>query len=326
MVNDAAAHAERLAWEMATWRSVEMRVRVTYQRNEVAPNGDLAFTEVDQHTIETQAGQRVFHERMLMHNGKRLIQTSYRDGERFAASHEDEVAGQAFSAVEILNAYPREGVNRLSNRPAPLQFFYSALEPLPRSLARAESLGEARVSGRECDSFLVKVGDARTKDGLLSTYCLDRATSLPMEVRVYADESSYAARQPLAVWTARALKDVEGHLFPMDSILSSYSRGSDSPVVVRDLHVEELHFNREYPQTTFWPKIGPETQVVDMVSGKSHPSSLAADLSRQATQATARQPIEATDSRVVWDYWPVLAVGLGLALVVGGLVLRRRRG
>ena len=75
------------------------------------------------------------------------------------------------------------------------------------------------------------------------------------------------ADRPISAWRAESLDEVDGRHFPLKSNQEYYNIKADPPKITihRQIVVDEVHFDRPYPASTFWPMIGPKDQVTDLV-------------------------------------------------------------
>jgi len=317
--------AEQLARDMKSWKSIELRSHEELV-NDVAASDPNMFASLKEynHYIETASGGRFFEQRMLPPHGKEIKSTYYYDGKR-SADFTPRRDGDEFEHVLIKHDFGIEAQTGSHWCPEPLFYYYFGFRPLHEALATAESLGVDTHIGRDCEVFLIR-GMKSNPVGCL-VYSLDRAKSIPLKARYYANEADRLADRPISAWNALALEEVEGHLLPMRSEQFYYATdGSNKPVVRRTIVVDEVHFNRDYPATTFWPKITDETQVNDALRKTvTNPKSLRTAPTRPFAASSVGTPVRAVETEGWGSMIPGAALVLGAALLITGGVLWWRR-
>src|ERR1017187_9447741 len=156
MSNPAESAAHKLAWEMGTWKSIEVRFKSGGENKEPArkPDQPRTFQETC-HYIETAAGQRLFDSRLFTDlDNETAVHIDYKDGSKCATLvRYDKDGGTGQEQVTIQRAFGQEGIG-FNHRPEPLRFLYVGLKPLPEVLPQAQYLGEGRRLDRKCDRFL----------------------------------------------------------------------------------------------------------------------------------------------------------------------------
>jgi len=202
MSNPARELAGRLSSDMETWGTIELRTHTTRLDFSRDPKG-APGVPVDEHYIETGAGQRLFEASLPLEDGSMKTYTEYADGNRFAnAIYEEEGGGQKQKQVQIKSDFYGEAKIGGSARPYPLVFFYLQKEPLHQSLDKATHLGSDRHLDRDCERFLFTGVKWRyTKVDMM--FCLDRSTAVPLEVTTYRDAAAREAEEP---------ETLEGHV------------------------------------------------------------------------------------------------------------------
>ena len=318
MADEAAQAAKNLAREMQSWKSIELRTRESFTRQTEIPDPNgVPAGRLSYHYIEKATGERYFEE--AFREPTETISRYYCDGQKCADWWEPTPDYPQADRVRIKKEFGIE--KRFQNHfcPVPLSKFYRGPLPLYKALEAAKWLGRETRLDRECDAFLLTRGDERRL-----VYVLDRETSIPLTVRQYADDAAVTADQPSYIWNATSLETIEGHPFPMKSEMISYSRSNPKTVDEnREFIVESLKFNQEYPKTTFWPTIGPETRVTDAIK-KTVSHVKPAPFTNDQT-ATTTEPLRVADSMTTDSMLGPAITGSGIILLVVCLVLWWRR-
>jgi len=318
MANPAEMAAKRLAWELESWTSIEIRTREDSVESLSTKHPNPFYSE--RHYIETAAGQRMSETRLVNSKGVERLQVNFTDGQRAADVLQTDTGGWDHQQVSIKRAFGSEGSSGWADRPEPLLNFYVGILPLPKALASAEYLGEARLLGRDCDVFLFPHIQG-TRNLVDAVFLLDRATSIPLKMTVYTNAKFRAEDRPESIWTAESFDEVEGHHLALRSsvVLPSFdpSRKVD---IESHIEVKEVHYNRDFPASAFWPTSGPNDVVYDGITGKhTGPDP------RKIVKKTGAAPLRA-DAGGGWAAAiPSASLGLGVAVLIAGLILWWRR-
>jgi hypothetical protein len=323
MVDAAGIAANKLAWEMESWASVEIRGREDFENPDFERRKESGAKSYhsELHYIETAAGQRLF-ERIMTPSPGTMVATSidYSDGSKCAGLIlRKEDGGVTSNQVIIKHHFAHEN-SGWNVRPEPFQFFYLGLEPLPKALVRATHLGKGQQLGRDCDRFLFP--SFRSGGNQVYVYWLDVATGIPLRYESYWDQKAFAEERPGTVWRAESLDSVGGHHLALKSELIGYDSKGNDPHRVKSIHkyvMDEVFFDREYPKAIFWPKITTETTVWDHIQNTAQPPS------KNAAAVVPTDPIRADDSRgSVFPLSTVMFI-LGSIVLASGLFLWWRR-
>lgn len=314
--------AQRLSWQMDSWKSIKIHVNEEFKReNYVMREGIFESYSNKTIYIEDVLGKRLHEDRMTVHSPEKrdIFSAYYSDGELSANLRRDE-HGQDWVTIKRTFGVEDGGV---SCRPWPLNSFYVGLEPLSKVVPRAASLGTDRCINRNCDVLLFSKPNPALKPYECVIH-LDQETSVPLKYARYEDSAARASQRPTYVWSAKSLDLFEGRHFPANSELVSYAHAPGTPGQVdfrSECRIESIQFNKDYPKTMFWPVITKQTNVMDTVKGgikNSQTQPVASNIS------STTPPIRAGQSR---DF-PVVGVfaGLGLALLIAAIIVRVRRG
>ena len=150
-----------------------------------------------------------------------------------------------------------------------MKYFYVGLTPLPEALPTAKFLGEGRHLRRDCDRFLFS-GVTNNQGTLEFVYWLDRESSIPLRVECFDKDADRIEDHPNYTWSAESIGSFEGHVLPETYSLLRYLSGGPDLETLRfriDGTVREVHYDRSYPASTFWPTASESTTVVDYVKG-----------------------------------------------------------
>lgn len=305
--------AERLARELSSWHSIEVRIRVGLENEQPEPN-EYASAEMEYHYIETAVGERLYEERHLPGAGPERFWASYADGRRFADASFAPGAGRKLNQVTIKPNFGNETPSDNLLRPWPIQSWAVGRIPLHKALAGATALGTGRHLGRDCELYLLtKARVARADVSLV--YWLDRETAVPIRLDLYADESAREAGRPISTWAAESLDEVDGRHVPLRSVMTQFQPNAGPPPVPRlaqQLTIESIRFDGDYPATTFWPTMEPGTKVVNTIT-------------KQFTTIPGgpEQAGSTLEARPTRDWTPWITggcVALGVVLVVAAIV------
>lgn len=324
MPNAAESAAQKLAWEMESWKSIEIRFHEDFVNKDPArkPDEPRTFRSTD-HYIETAAGQRVYDTRMTTELEKGTgVSIEYTDGSKCAQllrTDEGGVAGQEQVTIKRSFYCENDGV---TYRPDPLKYLYVGLKPLHEDLARAEHLGEGRRLDRPCDRFVFTQVNGKNDQRHL-VYWLDRETGITLRFEYYDDAKLRSGGRPDHVWNAQSLDDVGGrHLVMRSQVLQLDPEGTDPQrvLVQYDVITDEVVFDRDYPKSTFWPAVTKGTKVFDMIANK-----VIMPQRKPGPRATTATPIRAIDPDGWGLSYSTVGLLLGAAALLAGLLLWWRR-
>ena len=320
----AEAVAERLAWEIESRKSVE--VRTTYQivPAKVDPQQPQEYDTIEDHYIEATGGRRSCESRFFKSGvGVQRIDR-FSDGSKCADVNYIRGDPDHQQSAVIKREYAMEDRSQRMEIPEPLTRLYVGREPLSRAVRKAADLGEGQALGRQCDLFLfVNVRWEVPQDHV---YYLDRATCMPLRVESYKNQAAREAKKPIWVWTAESLDQVQGHFIPLRLKMVAFNEDS-TPLMTWLYRVQSIEFDKDFPPATFWPDLEPGVSVLDTLSGKSYrvPGSDGKIPEVKPKAVNTSQPIEATVPR---GWSPMIAgtiLVLGAAVLVAGIVLWRRQ-
>ncbi len=323
MEHPAVRAAETLAWEMQSFRSIEIRTHDRLINSGASPDpGAFEAADFFVRYIETNAGERRFERHTVPTGAPQERWIYYCNGKDCADEKEPTAEGETRQFVYIKRDFGIERQMRCHWCPEPLSYYYVGPRPLHQALRTASFLGERRHLDRDCDAFLIV--DASLGSTPVAVYVLDRSTSTPVQVKYYADDVARTAERPRTAWTAKSLQNIEGHLFPMTSelILHGTSSGPSAAVLSTTTQVEELHFNRDYPKAMFWPKIDSNATLIDAVHKKAAgPKDPRTSVNVESRTQSAAQPIRAEPAASWSDRLPAASLTLGLAILIAGGIL-----
>jgi len=318
--------AKKLSWEIESRRAIEVRVRTEISADgavrQSAPRG--RFDVFVEHYIETAAGNRFneFH----AYDGDKLQShhEDYGDGTRYAHVGFSKDDPEEQNTVAIMRQYWREDEVERKQVPQPLLSLYVGREPLHKALARAESLGECKVLGRVCDSFLFR-GVKSTPKPQDKIYSLDRETGTPLKVEAYSDQAARERGEPLWMWTADSFDRADKYpLIAKSTIVTFQKEAPKTPQITWRSHVESVEFDKTYPSAMFWPAIQPSATVFDSFTQKVTPGKNARKLDNKLTSVV---PVVDASPPTAWTaYGPrVLLISGFLVLVASVIVWWKKR-
>lgn len=329
MGKPADSAAERLAWELRSWKSIEIRVHANLVNAKASADPMLwSGSDTFSHYVETADGLRMFEERIVPSSGDEILNMYFSNGKLAADVNRGTLQGKAQESVIIKRDFGMESKTGWYGVPEPLLYFYVGMRPLHEVLPSAEYLGQGSHLNRDCDLFLF----TRAKHGVQGdfVYALDRETSIPLKVSVFTDANKRAEGTPASTWSAESLDEVNGRHIPLRSSQAHYSRVDPSEAVLkRSILVESVEFDKDYPRATFWPKISPEATVFNSVPSEFK-APVAKDTGARKLDVQASSVAGQTGLRVVdrghWsDMVAPASLALGVAVLVASVVLWRRR-
>ena len=325
MDQDTTRAVKQLAWELDSRKSVEVRVATKPTLHYPDSGRPRAFDTISEHYIETAAGQRFCDWTGLMSGKIQARSSHYGDGSRFADVDYVQSNPELQNVISIKRQYWMEQGSDRKQVPAPLLYLYSGRETLTAALPKTQNLGKAEVMHRACNTFLFpRVSWVVPQDQL---FYLDEATSIPLKVEAFRNKEARENHRPLWVWVAKSLDKVQGHYVTLQSTQTAFGADGE-PAMTWDFNVEKIEFDKDYPRSTFWPKIQPGVTVVDGIADKTYQTPGAKPpVPEEARRASA--PAQAVTAVPPVGWTPVISTASiwlgGATLVVGvGLWLRRR--
>lgn len=322
MVEDAAAAmVEKLSWLMESWSSIEVHIRID-TRNRSGTGGRSQETY-----IETGLGQRLYDRTMPVAGSDETVRwVNYADGRRFAEANWE---GPRQVHVHYTKQFEAgEGTTPSSWRPEPLRFLYLYQEPLAKVLTRADALGREQRLGRDCEVLVLR-GVKWTYSPVDIVYALDCETGLPLEVRCYDAGADRERDQPQWYWEAKSFDRVEqGRYWPLrsaDYVYAPREGVGKELLTTRDILVESIHFDKEYPESVFRPVFEPGAHILDAATGKT---SVVPGQPVAPARSASSAPVQAMPPADWTSTLSTAGLVLGIALLtVGGVAWwRQRRG
>jgi hypothetical protein len=314
---------KQMAWELETRKSVELTVRhrLVYHDTE---SGHPEYDVLEDHYIEVSTGQRACENLFLKLQNVEKRYSHFSDGFRCADVMSEEGNPDRQQSVFIKRQYWGEDRSDRMERPEPIQLLYVCREPLHKALPRAAFVGTETVLDRECDVFLFR--RLRWEVPQDHLYYLDKRTSIPLKVESFRDEAARKGKQPMWVWTAESLDNVQGHFVPLKSLMVRYSNTFE-PKITWKSEVLSIEFDKDFTSSTFWPTIQPGVSVHDYISGKHYrvPGREGTVSVNEKKAATIGQPIVAIQPTSWVRIIPSISLGLGLSVLLTAAFLWLRR-
>jgi hypothetical protein len=337
MATPAEIAAKKLAWEVGSRKSVELNITTKITAHIINPNFPKGFDSLEEHYIETAAGQR-FGEMQGLKSGKVVTRIQhFSDGSKFADVQFSARNPDRQMNIFIKRQYATEGQDDRKEIPQPLLYLYVGRTPLHEALPKGQYLGTDKVMGRECDLYLfTKVRWAVVQD---QVFHLDRETAIPLKVEIFLNQAARERKETAAEWVAESLDKVQGHYIPLKSTLIARNP-EGMPKLTWNYTVKMIAFDKEYPASTFWPTPQPGVTMFDATTGKaktlpgektaeSKATIPAREDTGSQTQSSAA-PSTASTQAVPPENWSAstskVSLGLGCAILFAGLLLWWRRG
>lgn len=315
--------AERLARELDTRGSVEIKVLtriINKRKDETRP---ALFDTTEEHYIETGAGQRYCD--YILRLGDRVVGRSshFADGSRFADVDYSDKDTSLQQKIEYRKSYWKEEAGQRREAPGPIRFLHVGREPLTKALKKAEYLGKGRVLDRDCEVFLfARVPWTVPQD---QVYSLDAATGIPLKVEAFRDRAAREKNQPLWTWTAASLEKVDGRHVTTKASQTAFG-ASGAPEMIWEQSVESVAFNRDYPAAMFRPTPGPGVIVMDTTKKTNTTAPGALKAPPTAKGETSSAPVQAVPPADWTSYASPAMLAVGVAILIGsGLLWWRRR-
>ena len=317
--------AKKLAWEVESRRSVDMRTKTKPTNNSLNSGEEPLFNTYEEHYIETAAGKRFGEFVGMMDDVVTARWQDFGDGSRCAHVDFDRGDTDLQKTVAITRQYWREDQSDRKTIPAPLLYLYVGREPLQKMLLNAEILGESRVLDRQCDRFLFR--SVRWPIVQDQVFHLDRATAMPLKVAAYKDNAARLQEEPLWEWTAESLDTVEGHPVTLKSTLVAYG-ASRKASYIWETQVESITFDKFHPDTGFWPIIQPTATVFNSLDGSVRNGKGLKPPKTDVPSGSAGPPTasDAVPPTTWTDFLPVTTLLLGCTMfATAGIFWWRRR-
>jgi hypothetical protein len=272
--------------------------------------------------IQTSKGQRFFESVLAFDRGRTLHRAAYCDGRRCAeVRFHPDIVGKP-EAIWISRHFLDDMANNTLNIPFPLNAYYVGPKPLIEVLPTGQHMPPADVVGRPCDVFLFRsVGPTNRKEDFV--YHLDKQTSVPLKVACYIKPEHVEIDRPFWAWEATSFDAVDGHHVPLAStwtrfVVEDASRGVPPKVnMTVQITVARVEFEREFPESTFWPAYSEGVRVSDEIRGESFQVPITAGSKSVADPIRVAVP--------PGPPWGTLAGGfLTFALIAAAIAMRGR--
>ena len=324
MDNSAQAAMIKLAVEMKSWKSVELKTRHELTRYAEVPGltGDF-FNLHEQHYVETKGGERFMETVRRSATAPARRDAGYCDGETCSQIVFCGIDLKKQIEFRITRSFLGEGEKGSTTKPLSLIFLHVGKTPIYEALSEARGLGSGRVIGRDVNLFLFpRLRWAMTDLHLV--YSLDRGTSSPLKVEAYKSLEARELGQPIWIWTAQKLEVVAGHPIVTESEWSTFTAGKESPRSSPELVrknkevVESVEFDKEYPHEFFRASPQKEALVIDSIKGKMTPPPRTLPL---PSDGTPGQVVRAEPYSNWTSFYSLTSVGIGVLLCLSALVV-----
>lgn len=316
---------DHLRIEMQSWSSIELKVSVRQENQNLPAFVTDPLAHFVQHYIETARGQRLLDEIRTMASGKATRDAYYSDGERCAHVRFDPNDSSVQTKIDISDHFSYENEIGATRRPDPLGYYYIGKEPIYEALRNAKPLGDGEAAGRACDRFLFQ-GVKLSAVPLDAVYYLDHETSMPLRIEYYRAGGQHDSEEAIQIWEAQSLDQVGGgHHLPLKSTNQFFRKTSSGlvPLGSNEIVIEEIHYDRPFAASTFWPTYQPGVQVIDRLKKKT--ITIPGPARPKPAETTVAVPVQAEPPTPWTTYASYSILGLGLALIGVAVALRLRR-
>jgi len=267
--------AAKLLVEMRGWRSIEFQAHTEQINRETTASGGSRSENVqfDYRYIETSKGQR-YADSLGKGPGGVVREEAFCDGKRCANMHYEYNKPNKLAYITIERSFMREANFPSLGAPDPRCHFFAGRIPLYEAIARAVHLRSSRVLGRDCDVFLLSKVPMDKGATAEEIYYLDRATGVPLRLEFYNNPDAIPAGRWNYMWEASTLDTVQGYHFPLHSSFQNRAYAGPEPTArysvdtTAKVEVKDLHYDRPYPATAFWPEPRTDVTVFDSFKGK----------------------------------------------------------
>ncbi len=325
------AAAERIAWDMQSWRSIELRGRIEIENHTGAAHGGVPYSTVmDERYVETATGKRRDELLLRPTTGGPRLYVSYCDGSRCAHTAQDGAPGSVPAQLLVKRGFNTEEKIGSTDRPFFFKYYYVGKKPLYEALPAATYLGTTEVLGRECDRFVFP-GVVWAYAPVEMVYDLDREWSIPLRVAMYSGPEARSADAATFIWEAESTDLVDGHRVVLNSTQVMYqpastpSGGKPTKVMTQRLIVDEIAFDRDYPDADFWPTLVPGMVVADSIENRHYrvaDTGGEVELPESAEPPTPTNPARPGGHWTGWASW--VGIGFGAAALMAAVAIRLR--
>jgi hypothetical protein len=326
---------EKLTLELESRKSVELKLLTSIKHERVNGASATGFSTLEEHYIETAAGQR-FHDFKGLISGKVTTHLQhYSDGAKAYDVMFSDTDLERQSAISVKRHYYMEDRGDRKSLPQPLLYLYVGRVPLHRALPKAQFLGTEKVIGRACDKFLFPAVPWTVVQDQI--FYLDQETAIPLKVEAFQDKQArerekQAGERGLQFyeWTARSLDVVDGRPIPLKSVTISRDRDG-KPRMISEFSVESVIFDKDYPASMFAPTREAGVTIMDGLTGKTSrtPESKASEKAGDQRSESKTSTFIPPNPAVPPDSWASKAwmgsMALGIAMLLAGCVLWWRR-
>ena len=315
--------AKRLAWELETRKSVELRTRTDITSTKADPQRPADFDAIEDHYVENAAGQRKCDSRHFKSDAAVGRYEHFSDGMRCADVNFSKNDLDKQESIIFKRQYWMEDRSERRECPQPLRFLYVGREPIHKALPSAAYLGEDRVLNRACHVFLF--AQVRWEIPQDHVYYLDKATSVPLKLASYRDQTARDQKKPLWVWTAESLDKVQDHFVSLKSKMIQYAEDLQ-PGFTWTYSVISIQFDKDYPASMFSPAPQPGVTVLDSINSKRDqtPGARPAPPDKSTQAPRASEPILAVPPSDWTATISSFIFGLGATILAVGAILRWR--
>lgn len=264
--------ADRLSWEMTSWKSIELRSEHTYEFSGSRRDDTSRAKVIKSTTIKTADKRHVYESTAYTEDGRVRHFLDADDGGVHSEVAFDETDGTRPKTITLRASQTK--INKLQYYdiliPRGFRELYINDIPVYLKLKEAEYLGPVAVDGWACESFRfrnVRLMGTPPKD---LVYCFDKSSGMPVQVGALYSKGGKPV--VLSEWRALSLERRQGHHFPTSSRTSYFRFDPSGESKSLDIKIESkvnfLRFNGDFPLETFRPARPPGVTIVDKLRHK----------------------------------------------------------
>lgn len=304
--------AEKLRWEVQSWKTVELTVTGTMTAATRADGKSTSSTSSTRY-VELATGERWKDHRVDRSGGRVERTVDFFDGQRGGFLRFDPQNPEHQLRATLTEGFGSELANAFPEIPLTLRCRYLVKKPLHLALPSGRLEGRSEVDGRECATVFFEKGFAPQPNSKLDLrYQIDVQTGVPLQLEMLSNG------KVISLLKASSLDGFDGRHFAKSCHLT-LMKEDGSVVLRRQETISAVQFNADYPKSMFSPKLEESIPIQDEVQRVMIPPKQAVPPSDGVATTEATPPS-------TWDSWTAPAlVGSGLlCLVLAGVFVFRK--
>lgn len=263
---DTQLLASKSKKSLNAWKSIEIKYEAEYDWVGEGRLPDFPKTYHSKNLFVQSSTGKLYFDRLIVNDGgSEIRERYYADGVRFANWFTSNGQRKG-DEMRINSFFGMENTGR-KERPEMLKYQYVGLKPLYDFISHKPELRELEWLNHKCSVFQFSNVNGKN-DELIHEFWADQESGWVLRYFLFNNDVDRGALRPSMEWAATSFDLIEGRKIPLNSTIYQYdTKSQDNAVQVKlNFHCDfqGVQFDRQYPDSMFWPAVNKNTTVWDM--------------------------------------------------------------